>query len=381
MAGTRGIGTAEAPRESAPWWRRASNTGRRVVPARWRVAARDRRFAAEERPELQAFQRFYERLERKRGAVYLFVTGGLLHRLVSAERLVPRDVNLVLLGSGLAEPEVRWIRTRLDRPFHHIGLPVDANTAWEFLFATNRFDFGYVDADCLVLEPAVFDDLLRFDDDIALNAAWTHPAEPGLALAVPPLVGVHVAAVRELRRGGRYLSPAHHDWDGSVLPGPQPRSYRRVPTARQRRTLLEVLPADERGRPVPPGGAAHFDTLVAFQIGAVTAGYRTRAVRPLAHRPPDAAAASGAWQQDLSDELVHLRELDRHVRLHLAVEHALLSATGAELPGSYRARLREVAGRLAGLGVAPEEAAGLVRAHLNDRGVGERSADRVLGAG
>ena len=85
----------------------------------------------------------------------MFFTERLLHWVVNAERHVPRDVNLVLIGSALPDEEQRWLRENLDRPFHNIRLGVDDNTTWEFLFATNRQNFGYLDIDCFVLQPKV----------------------------------------------------------------------------------------------------------------------------------------------------------------------------------------------------------------------------------
>ncbi|GHE27118.1 hypothetical protein GCM10017673_31450 [Streptosporangium violaceochromogenes] len=367
----------------------------RTIPARIRTAPRNYRLARQERPELTAFQRFYHRLERKRDPVFMFFTTGLMHWMVSAQRHVPADVNLVLLGSGLSEDEQEWIRGNLDRPFHNVGLEIDDNTAWEFLFAVNRFDFAYMDIDCFVLNPSVFGDLLRFSDGVAVNAVWTYDAAPGVPIGCTHLVAVNVEAARELRRRNRSMSPANYDWEGSMVPTLHHRTYCRVPTPRQRRTLLRVLPADEHGRPRTPGASPFFDTLVAYQLTAAAAGYRTHPVRPLAHRTQemfterDTADDRRVWQQDMTDELVHVGGISYYSRvfhasdlrlLYLSSEYTILRDLAGGLPASYAERLRLISRRLENLGVTPEEAPALIFRHLvRDRGLSVATAERVLG--
>lgn len=367
---------------------------RRLVPARLRTVPRDLRFAVQERRELAAFQRFYAHLDRKRDPVYMFFTSGLMHWMISSSSHVPRDVNLVLLGSGLSADEQRWIRANLDRPLHNIGVEVDDNTAWEFLFATNEFDFTYLDIDCFVLDPAVFTDLTRFDEDVAVNAIWNYETESGTRVGCTHLVTVNVEAMRDLRRRGHYLSPTNYDWEGSLVPTLHPRTYCRIPTRRQRELLAQVLPPDARGRPTPPGDSPFFDTLVAYQLGAVTAGYRTHAVRPLAHRTQSMFSQQHAetrvWQQDMSDELVHVGGISYYGRvfhgsdlrrLYLSAEHTILSTLADRLPEAYATRLRSISRRLGHLGVAEDEATGLIFRHLvEDRGLATATAERVLGA-
>ncbi|MEK8169661.1 hypothetical protein NKH77_07340 [Streptomyces sp. M19] len=163
---------------------------------------------------------------------------------------------------------------------YNSALEIDDNTAWEFLFDANRTNFGYVDIDCFVLEPEVFSDLASFDEGVAVNAIWTYQAAPGVPIGCTHLVFLNAAVIAELRARKRYLSPANHDWHGSRVPLLHHRTYCRIPTASQRRLLLEVLPADEHGRPRAPAEAPFFDTLVGYQIAAAATGTGpTRCVR------------------------------------------------------------------------------------------------------
>ncbi|WP_274918784.1 VOC family protein [Streptomyces sp. WZ-12] len=366
----------------------------RAVPARVRNAARDRRFARQERAEYAGFERFYASLPSHRDPVYMFFTSGLLHWVIAAEKHIPAAVNLVLFGSGLTGEEQRWLNENLDRPMYNSTLEIDDNTAWEFLFDANKTNFGYVDIDCFVLEPTVFSDLASFDEGVAVNAIWTYQAAPGVPLGCTHLVFLNAAVIAELRARKRYLSPANYDWHGRTVPLLHHRTYCRVPTAAQRRLLLEVLPPDERGRPQAPVEAPFFDTLVGYQIAAAATGYRTHAVRPLAHRTQNmftAATNAGkpVWQQDLSDELVHVGGISYYGRyfhastfrkLYLAAEYAVLCASVERLPAGYRERQATIEQQQRDIGLDPAAAGELVRQHLvTDRGLDPSTADRIVG--
>jgi hypothetical protein len=388
-----GCGNVVAFAERSSGVRHAVRTAGGLVPARLRAAVRDRRLALEERAPRAAFQAFYDALPSTADAFYMFFTEGLLHWVVHAERLVPPTVNLVLLGSDLPAEERAWITANLRRPFHNVGLGIDDNTAWEFLFATNRSGFGWLDIDCFVLEPGLFAEMAAIEPSVALNGMWTYAMPGGQPVACSHFVFCNAGVIRRLREAGRWISPANYDWAGSNVALLHPRTNCRVPTRAQRRALLEILPPDGRGRPAPPGDGPFFDTLVAYQAVATASGYPTHPVRPLAHRT-QATLGQGTpgvrvWQQDLSDEVVHVGGVSYHDRyfhapelrgMYLAAEHALLERACERLPASYAHRRDARAEELAFMGIPPAGATDLVRRHLvRDRGLSPGAAARILG--
>ena len=373
---------------------RAARALRAAVPTVLRVGVRDRRLARLERPHLAEFREFYERLPDKRDVFYMFFAEGLLHWVVNATRLVPPEVNLVLIGSALPTAEQEFIRAELGRPFHNIRLGVDDNTAWEYLFATNRHNFGYLDIDCFVLEPALFAEMAAVEAGVAVNAIWTYEAAPGVPIGCTHFAFVNVPVIEALRSRDRLLSPTNYNWAGSDLPFLHNRTYCRVPTRHQRRLLLELLPPDERGRPEPPGQAPFFDTLVAYQVVASASGYPTHPVRALRHRTQATLADLGpdgtrVWQQDVSDELVHVGGVSYYWKffhlpqlrtVYLAAERAMLSGAVDRLPPYYARRLGLLDAELAQLGIDGLDATDLVVRHLvQARGLSESAAERILG--
>jgi catechol 2,3-dioxygenase-like lactoylglutathione lyase family enzyme len=364
----------------------------RALPPPVRAGLRNWRLGRAERPHLREFGEFYAQLTDHRDIFYMFFAEGLLHWVVNAVRHIPEDVNLVLVGSALTPDEQQFIRANLNRPFHNIRLGVDDNTTWEFLFETNRHNFGYIDIDCFVLEPKVFADMTHIEDTTAVNVIWAYDATPELAVGCCHFVFVNAAVIEAMRSRGLYVSPTNYEWGGSRMPYMHNRTYCRIPTSRQRRQLLSVLPPDDHGRPVPPGGSPFFDTLVAYQVAAAAAGYPIHRVRQLEHRTQATLGEYGSqreWQQDMSDELVHiggvsyywkLFHMPEFRKLYLAAEYTLLANCAGRLPPYYAERLGVLESELGHLGISPAQAASLVGHHLtSERGLSGPVVDRLLG--
>jgi hypothetical protein len=364
---------------------------RAVLPARARVAVRDRRHAREEHEHQFAFSEFCRGLPGS-DPYFMYFTGGLLHWVRAAAALVPPSVNLVLIGSNLPEDECEWIRERLPRPFHPIGLGIDDNTTWEWLFAANTGNFGWLDVDCFVLAPHLFDEMAAIEDDVAVNAIWTYDSGAGFPIACTHFAFLNAAAIRAVQRAAGGIGPANYDWTGSNWYYLHERTHCRIPTRRQRRVLAKVLPLDGRGRPAIPGDSQFFDTLVAFQVGAQACGYRTNRVRALEHRtqamPGVSSDSRRVWQQDLSNEVVHVGGISYHRRwfhardlrtLYVAADQTILEQALSDLPAGYAERAARGRAELGHVGLDAKQGAELLRTHLVvDRGLEPAAAERIL---
>jgi hypothetical protein len=349
-----------------------------------------RRSVAQERALTREFRAFYERLDNKHGIFYMFFTTGLLHWVAQAASFVPPEVNLVLVGSALTDDEREWLARRSGRPFHHIRLPVDDVTAWEMFFATNRYDFGWLDIDCFVLNEELFTQLTAIDPGVSVNCAWSWDTGHGFRLANTHFLFVNVAAIRAVAAHGVSTSPCTYDWSGSQRPFGPRRCYLKTPTRRQRELMLKVLPADADGRPMLLWDSSYFNTLVTYQLLARAVGYPIGQVRDLSRRcvMPENVDSNDPedWPEDMSDELFHLfgisyyRNYDYQpdiTALYLAAECIMLDNTVADLPSSYAERRASVAAELAALRVRDPRA--LFRDHLvHARGLTEAAADKVV---
>jgi len=347
-----------------------------------------------ERAHLREFAAFRERLGDRPDPYFMFFTSGLMHWALGAASFVPADVNLVLLGSALDADELRWLQTAQDRPFHHIRLAVDDVTAWEYLFATNRDGFGWLDIDCFVLQPGLFHELADIDPARSMNCVWSWDPGFGFRVANTHLLYINSGVARAVAERGLPASPGAYNWAGSPRHYPARTCFMRVPTDAERRLLLTQLPADQTGRPVFLE-ADYYNTLVVYQLVARALGYPIHQVRALARRcgtPTDAENTDPAhWPEDMSDELFHLfgvsyyrnYEFAPGIRaLYLAADHILLENTAGVLPPRYAARRDAVAAELASVGLSPQAARERFRRHLIEaRGLSEHAAARVLGAG
>jgi catechol 2,3-dioxygenase-like lactoylglutathione lyase family enzyme len=364
--------------------------GLRRLRESWNVGSA----AREERALLRDFQSFYEKLRDTRDIFYMFFTSGLLHWVVHAERWMPPDINLVLLGSGLTPGEQEWIQHNLERPLHNISRPVDADSAWEFLFSVNRHSFGWLDIDCFVLNSSLLREMAAIDPAVSMNCTWSWNTSAGLPVACTNFLFINASVVHAIKASGLTVSPAAYDWRRSQRDFAGRTCFNRVLTARHRELLLEVLPGDSNGNPqlLPDPSYFQYDTLAVYQLIARALGYPIHQVRGLAQRfriPVDADNTdSDYWPDEISDELFHLsgisyyrnRDCAPGVRaLCMAADYSMLADTADWLPASYGDRREILAGELSRLGVPPEMARNRFRQHLlTARGLSAAAADQVL---
>jgi len=365
--------------------------GRRL--GQWRLRQARRAAEREEQRLLREFQGFYRNLPSKENIFYMFFTADLLHWVVKAESFVPPEVNLVLLGSALHDDERKWLADHITRPFHHISMPVDDVTAWEFIFAVNEHNFGWLDIDCFVLNGKLFDELTAIGEDVSMNCVWSWDSGYGFQIANTHLLFVSVAGIEAVRSRQVSASPSVYDWRGAQRRFAQRACFARIPDEKQRALMLEVLPADMEGRPRLLEGD-YYNTLVVYQVLARAVGYRVHQTRELARRcraPVDAESTDpGHWPEDMSDELFHLfgisyyrtHDYEPGIRgLYLAAEYTMLDAAAAILPDRYAKLKEKIAAELAAVGQAADAAQDRMRRHVIDsRKVSPAAADRILTA-
>lgn len=336
-------------------------------------AAARRRRGREERVRA-AVQRFHDGLPSRENVFYLFFTTHLLHWLAKTESFVPRDCNLVLIGSGLQPEEAAWVRDRIHRPFLHLDEEVDLDLIWDVLFDVNRRNFGWLDVDCFVMNPTLFREMATIRADEAINTVWTHAA------CGPTKRPFHVLESYFLFFNAAVIDRLRAE---KVLPRPSAKTA----TLRQIEALKRLIPADEGSREhldrLGGGAFAHrllnftFARLALFQLVANARGFKLNRVRFLTEI--DTFNAYNYY----SDEAIHVFPSIRGYehrnwagsdqKLRLASDYLLMTSMLDELPPMYRARKRFLDGKLHHLPFPIDQAPAQIREYLSARGVTERT--------
>ena len=357
-----------------------------IARAPERVAWDYRRLRAylHERPARTRFERFIETLAMPR-TLFLFFTSGLLHFVCKNLEFVPASQPLVLIGAGLTAGEEAWIRRSIPRPFHHIDEHVDDRVVWEFLFETAGSDFGWLDVDCFVQNPALFTDLFTFDRDVALNCVWSYQARGNHRMLCTHLLAVQHAVMRRVRRRVS-VSPSVYSFEPVPRAGYK-RGCARPPTRSQLRLIERVFPLDGKGRQSCPswlpekGFLPFFDTLTMYQLCAEGLGYRLHAVRDL--------QGTNTLERHFSDEVVHVNAASyyrdwkngtdaeqRRYRLLLTFDYLLIRSLIDRLPSEYVERMASTHAALIEVGIPIPELAERVRTVFRTRGVGAHVFER-----
>lgn len=152
---------------------------------------------AVEQPVRDAFARFLAEvglLGTETDIFGLTFRSGGAHFAAKALEFVPKGSTVLLVGTSLTDAEVEFLSTT-GHPIFNFDQSYDNELVYEMLMSSTSGRFGWVDADCFVLNPAVWQELLApMADDVGSHAAFTY--EP-LGFARTPLV-VWSARAREL---------------------------------------------------------------------------------------------------------------------------------------------------------------------------------------
>ena len=118
------------------------------------------------------FKFFYDQLYNKENIFYMYFSSNLLHYVVEANKLIPSDVNIVLVGSCLTEDEAEFINKYLKKPFCSLSGRYREGPIWDLLVGVSEKNFGWIDIDCFIFNSDIFYELSKINNNDAINAVW-----------------------------------------------------------------------------------------------------------------------------------------------------------------------------------------------------------------
>jgi hypothetical protein len=298
-------------------------------------------------------QSFYEHLGNKENIFYMFFTSGLLHWAIRTSRMASRAGNIVLLGAGLSEGEVSWIERHSELPFHHILGPADDKTVWELLFRINRYNFGWIDVDCFLLNPDLLAEMTQIDRDVLANCVWSTPYRD-LHLLATFFIFLNAEVIRDVT-AQLPVTPCTYSYEVTKNSRTVPGATCRVLTDDLVERLAQVLPDERGGKPRYPFLDNFFDTLHVYQLVAQTMGYRLHRVRPLRLRSTDEIVHIGkvSYYFDRWSGRGQPKNLPYYI-LILQTEILVLKDLRGSLPDSYELRWKKLTGELQRLGLSSD---------------------------
>jgi hypothetical protein len=322
----------------------------------------------------RALTRFYASLPRQDDAFYLFFTTHQLHWLHTTASYVPKTCNLVLIGAGLSREEIEWVQRRIDRPFLPLARHIDLDMIWDILFDVNTRNFGWLDVDCLIMNPSIFEEMRRISPDEAISCLWTHAAcgptkRPFHAIETYCLF-FNIAVIDGLRKNGLLPRPSQR----TATVGQLDLVKRLIPATEEQQAQFETL----SGR-----AFTHrlynfdFDPLILFQLVANASGYRLNRVRFFTEI--DTFNPYNYY----SDEAIHvfpsIRDYDQYEwagfeqQVRLATDYLLMMSLFELLPPSYEARRRFLESKFPHFNLDLRVMQIEIKKYLGERGVTEKT--------
>jgi hypothetical protein len=254
----------------------------------------------------------------------------------------------VLIGSGLTPEEEAYLHTYVNQPFHSIRSHVSDQTVWEWLFDINHTNFGWLDVDCLVLNPQLFDEMKRLPDDVAMNGCWqTYQGWTFLATYFL-FINHRVLADMKIRVPGISPKVGLPLWKLNSRLGPMKTLrlfFRRQAKPLKMSDLSLVRQTGVQKRV--------FDTTMFYQAACIASGYKLGAIRELNN--------DERFNAFCSEELLHVSGISWYRKHYLSqeviapdylvlravIDYLLLDAADPKLPPNY-AILKEQIRRMLG---------------------------------
>ena len=177
-----------------------------------------------------------------------FRTGGL-HFAAKALEFIPEDLNFLIAGTDLSDAEIGFLET-FGWPVFNSAERYDNELVYEMLMANTSGSFGWIDADCFVVSPAIWEALLEpMADGVGSHTAFTY--DPlGFAKSVLVVFGRRAREILEVERttlNSYALEPTH-------VGRAAPHAISRLLRPDQLRYLKEILGLTANGELQPHDG-------------------------------------------------------------------------------------------------------------------------------
>lgn len=324
------------------------------------------------------FQDFYNELDDKKDIFYMFFTSGLLFWANKSLSLVPKTENIVVIGAGLTDTEVEWIKNSFQYPFFHIDHYVDDRVVWELLMHTNEFSFGWLDVDCFVFDPQIFHDMKQIDDDTAINSIWSWESNLEFEFQNTYMMFFNVKVYKELKAKGIHITPYAYAYEHMM-----PETNVDIHTIQKEHIEImeKVIPLDLY--PIAKysdHGLPFFDTLLLYQIITRAYGYKMKKVRNL------------SFNHYVSNEIIHVGDasyftekkgnkpkfLTDNYKIYLYIAYLILDSMMDKLPQTYRVQMKLAKSRLLFCQYNIEDAKEFVNQYMTQRGICKDVIERLI---
>lgn len=240
------------------------------------------------------FHYFYQSLNKKENIIYMFFTTGMLFWAIKAISFIPDTVNLVLICAGMDASEIKWITEKWTYPTFFIKEHWNDKQVHQMLFKVNEKNYGWIDCDCFVLNPAIFNEMTVMDKQTSVNVCWASTDKLSNRILLNTyFIFINANVIRHINNLSLNISPGLYIYPADQLNG---RTFPAKPDTIQPCHMPYISHFNgaypkQFSEDVDDG---FFDTLLLFQFVSEGLGYGIKRIRRLSH------------DYYMSDELLHV---------------------------------------------------------------------------
>ncbi len=329
---------------------------------------------------IQRFKNFYSHLNKK-NIFYMFFTSKLLLFVKKNLMLLPKDINLIFLASQLKDDEKIWLQ-QIQRPIFYIDDLVDDRYIWKLLVLCNDENFGWIDIDCFIFNPKIFDEITCIDNNTTHNCVWSFSCANICQYNIlhTYIMFFNINAYRNVNK----ISPI--DLGVYIYPGQQnrPPIQHNIFNETQVKLINKIMPANSypRYRLNHDQSQNFFDTHIAYQLIASTMGYKINLIRDfddIKYYSDEAIHISS-----VSYFYIFMQDKDRNsetyeaYKLALFFSYHLLSLYKDDIPQSYRILEKQYIYMIKKTGTDISQVRDYLYNYFVSKGISSEIIDRLL---
>lgn len=229
---------------------------------------------------LQKFEKFYDSLENKTDIFYMFFTTGLLFWAVKSLSLIKNYVNIVVICSSLDEEEIKWMKKNIKNPTYFMDTLCSDGIILDLLFKVNKNNFGWIDADCFILDPTVFYKISQIKKNVSINCLWSYKDDNCLikdkCFLNTYFYFLNIEAIKAVQSTNIKITPHLYYYDKKDEGNKNDVFITEKPQIQLTKQQLKIIKNYFREGEFPNHhntDAKFFDTLIAYQLIADYNGY------------------------------------------------------------------------------------------------------------
>jgi len=119
------------------------------------------------------FKYFYKKLRDKKNIFYVILVPNTLHAFNKFKKLIPEDLNIIIIDNGLKKYEKKQLHTKFPIFKFSSGQMIPHGTILDIFFDNSKKNFGIIDFDCFIFDTQYYSQIIHIENNALVNSFFS----------------------------------------------------------------------------------------------------------------------------------------------------------------------------------------------------------------